>query len=100
MTITTTPQPDGTAILDWDGQVVAVMRSRSDEWEGITAEGWELLTTGGVHLVSQAPQALIDELTARIQVKLGLIPPLVSHPCPPGAKPVVVLEVVYGAPVG
>jgi hypothetical protein len=94
MTITTTPQPDGTAILDWDGQVVAVMRSRSDEWEGITAEGWELLTTGGVHLVSQSPQALIDELTARIQVKLGLVPPLESHHCPPGTKPVVVLEVV------
>ncbi len=71
MTITVQPSPDGSAVLSWDGQPVAQMRSYTQSWEGIEASGFELLTYGGLHLSSLQPQTLIDELTDRIREKLG-----------------------------
>jgi len=68
--ITVTPNPDGTAVLLWDGQPVAQMRSYTQAWEGIEASGFELLTHGGLHLSALQPQTLIDELTMRIKEKL------------------------------
>lgn len=72
MTMTTHPNPDGTAVLLWDGQPVAQMRSFHQSWEGVAADGWELMTHGGLHLSALQPQTLIDELSYRIEVKLGL----------------------------
>ncbi len=71
MTITTHPNPDGTAMLLWQDQPVAVMRSFHQEWEGIAADGWELMTYKGLHLSALQPQTLVDELSDRIKEKLS-----------------------------
>lgn len=70
MTITAHPQPDGTAVLSWDGQAVAQMRAYTQSWDGIEASGFELRTYGGLWLSALEPQTLIDELSDRIGEKL------------------------------
>lgn len=60
------PQENGEAVLAWDDRRVGVMHC-------ITVEGvdvWELMTEGGLHLSALTPDAILSELTERIEEKL------------------------------
>lgn len=82
MTIQVHPKPDGTAIVSWNGQAVALMRSVAfpalpldDTMPGYSPDGlvhgWEMITHGGLFLSSLQADTLLAELEDRIKAKTG-----------------------------
>lgn len=76
MTLAVHPQPDGTAVLSWNNQPVAQMRSNTapapEEAPGEPIYFWELMTYGKLHLSARTPDALLAELEERIRERLNL----------------------------
>ena len=85
MTIQVHPNPDGTAIVSWNGQAVALMRSVTfppppppeydDTMPGYSPDGlvhgWEMITHGGLFLSSLQADTLLASLEDRIKARTG-----------------------------
>lgn len=70
MAIEVHPTDEGIAVLSWQGQRVGLMRATVVDGVDL----WEIQTDGGLFLSALSVEALIDDLTMRIQCKLRGLP--------------------------